>query len=224
MNRVNGSTQQGSDGQTRRPAAVQQDAGVGLSIEVVLTVVDGLFFLLLGLLLIGIYQGLLPYSEDSTAGFVLVLAALQTITIGRTPIGDVRRSWFIVVAGVVLGELGTLSIFFPGGVQSEFVRVLAGLVLSVGGILGLVRLFTSEELAKTWMKVGGILRQLTVALAVMYLLEALVGVGSFISVIKTHPLWALVVIIFGISLFYVARCIQRANRQYRPEETKTSTM
>ena len=63
------------------------------------------------------------------------------------------------------------------------------------------------------MKVGGILRQLTIALGVVYVLEIIVGVGSFVPIIKTNPLWALVVVIFGASFFYAAWCVQNANRQ-----------
>lgn len=208
-------------GQQKQKTYVKMREEADLSIEVVLLLVVGLFFFLLGLLLIGAFAGALLYSEDSTAGFILVLVSLYTITMGKTPLGDVRRSWFVVIIGVILGVLGTLSIFFPGGALSALVRILAALALAIGGIVLLVQLFTSEEKAKTWMKVGGILRQLTIALGVVYVLEIIVGVGSFVPIIKTNPLWALVVVIFGASFFYAAWCVQNANRQYRPEETKT---
>jgi hypothetical protein len=217
----NTSAQQGPKGQPQQQAAVKQSAEVGLSIEVVLLLVVGLFFFLLGLLLIGAFAGVLPYSEDSTAGFILVLVSLHTVTMGKTPLGDFRRSWFVVIIGLILGALGTLSIFFPGGALSGLVGILAALALAVGGTVLLVQLFTSEEKAKTWMKVGGILLQLTIALGVVYVLEIIAGVGSFVPVIKTNPLWALVVVIFGASFFYAARCVQKVNRQYRPEEAKT---
>lgn len=207
--------------QQEQTAPTKQRAEVGLSIEVVLLLVVGLFFFLLGLLLIGIYVGSLPYSQDSTAGFILVLASLYTITMGKTPLGDVRRSWFVVIIGIILAVLGTLSIFFPGGALSVLARILAALVLAIGGIVSLVQLFTSAEEAKMWMKVGGTLRQLTIALGVMFGLEIIVGVGSFVPVIATNPLWALVVVIFGASFFYAASCVQKVNRQYHPEETKT---
>jgi hypothetical protein len=48
-----------------------------------------------------------------------------------------------------------------------------------------------------------------------------VGVGSVFLVIKTNPLWLLVIVIFGVSFFYLAWCVHKVNRQYRPEETKT---
>jgi hypothetical protein len=182
--------------------------------------VVGLFFFLLGLLLIGIYAGAIPYSEASTGGFILVLASLQTITMGRTPLGDVRRSWFVVTLGIVLAVLGTLSIFFPWGAHSALVRVLAALTLAIGGIVLLVQLVTAEEGAKTWLRAGGILRQLAIVLGVVFVLEALVGIGSFVPVVATSRLWALVVLAFGASLLYASWCVQKVNRLYRPEETK----
>lgn len=221
MNNVNtGSTPQGR-GELPQQAAVKQSAEVGLSIQVVLLLVVGLFFFLVGLLLIGVFAGALPYSEDSTIGLILVLIALYTLTTSETPFGEVRLSWFVVIISVVLGMLGTLSIFFPGGALSPLVGILVFGALVIGGIVNLVRLFTSEERAKAWMKIGGILRHLTIAASVVYVLEIIVGVGSLFFVIKTNPLWILVIVIFGVSFFYLAWCVHKVNRQYRPEETKT---
>ena len=130
-----GDTQQVPEGQQKQKTYVKMREEADLSIEVVLLLVVGLFFFLLGLLLIGAFAGALLYSEDGTGWFILVLVSLYTITMGKTPLGDVRRSWFVVIIGVILGVLGTLSIFFPGGALSALVRILAALALAIGGIV-----------------------------------------------------------------------------------------
>lgn len=215
----NASTPQSPAGQPQ--AAVKQRAEVGLSIQVVLLLVMGLFFVLLGLVLIFVLARMLPYSEDSTAGLLLVLIALYTLTTSETPFGEVRLTWSLVIISLVLGVIGILGVFFPGGALSLLVAGLVIAAFVIGGIVNLVRLFTSEERAKTWMKIGGMLRQLTIAAGVVYVLEIIVGVGSLFLVIKTNPLWLLVIMIFGISFFYLAWCVQKVNRQYRPELTRT---
>ncbi len=216
----NTSTPQSPGGQPQ-PAAVKQSGEVGLSIQVVLLIIMGLFFVLIGLVSIGVFLGGLPYNENSTTALLLVLIALYGLTTGESPFGEPRVTWGTVIICVVLGVIGVLGVFFPGGYLALLVGILIFLFFVIGGIAELVRLFTSEKRAKAWMKTGGILRQLTIATAIVYILEIITGVGSLSLVIKTNPLWLLVIVIFGISFFYLAWCIQKVNRKYRPELTKT---
>jgi hypothetical protein len=221
----NENAQQDPEGQQEQTAHAKQRGEVDLSIEVVLLLVFGLFFVLYGLLLFLINTGALPYSPDSTDGLFLVLVSLQIITMGKTPFGDLRRSWILVIIGIALATLGCLAIFIPGSL-TVLVRILAGVILVVGGISLLVQLFISEDKAKTWKKVGGILRQLTIAAGIVYVLEVLVGIIALVGVIvlvpgiTAGPLVAVLLLIFGISIFYLAWCIQKATTLYRPEETR----
>jgi hypothetical protein len=68
-----------------------------LSLEVVILLILGEFMLLFGLLLFRIHTGDLPYTPDSTYGLFLVIVSLQIITMGKTPFGDLRRSWMVVL-------------------------------------------------------------------------------------------------------------------------------
>ncbi len=215
-----GSTSQGPGEQPQAP--VKQRAEVGLSIEVILNVVFGVFFVLLGLLLIGIIGGLLVYSEDSTRGLFLVLVALQMITTGQTPFGNVRLSWLMVIVGLIVAALGTLAVFLPGNpVLSIVIDWLAGIILVVGGILGLVRTFAHKETAETLKQIGRIGRHTKVALGILYLFGIILGLGVFFPTI-TYNIWIVPeMLIFGASFFYVAWCVHRINVLYRPEELKT---
>ncbi len=218
----NGETQQNSEGQQQLLTYITKRAEVDLSIEVVILLVGGVFFLLYGLLLFPIMTGMLPYNEDSARGLFLVLVSMQIITMGKTPFGDLRRSWIMEIIGIGTAVLGTLAIFFPGYL-TVLIRILVGVILLGGGISLLLQLFISEEKAKTWVKVSGILQQLTIACGLVYGMDILLGITVLVPGIVPDLLTAVLLLIFGTSLFYLAWCIQKATSLYRPEEKKSYT-
>jgi hypothetical protein len=201
---------------------IAKRAEIDLSIEVVLLVVGGVYFLLFGALLFLIDQGVLPYSEDSMYGLFVVLVSMQIITMGKTPFGDLLRSWLVVIIGLFTAFVGTIAIFYPGYLSIS-IRILAGLIVLVTGTLGLIQLFTSKEKARVWMKVPGILQQLTIACALVYGIEIVLGIITLLPGIVPNPLTAVLLLIFGVSLFSLAWCIHIANRQYRREGETTAT-
>ncbi len=193
-----------------------------LSMEVVLLIVLGVFMFLLGLLLFKISTGELPYTPDSTYGLFLVIVSFQIITMGKTPFGDLNRSWALIIMGVLAAILGMVSCFIPGYL-SELVRILVGIILFTGGIALLIQLFLSKEKAKSWIKIPGILRQLIVACALVYGITIISGLITLIPGITTNLQTAMVLIIYGVSFFYLAWCIQKVSRIY-PEEEKADDL
>jgi uncharacterized membrane protein HdeD (DUF308 family) len=198
---------------------VANRAEIDLSIEVVLLIVGGVFFFLFGVLLFLIDRGMLPYSEGSMYGIFVVLVSMQIITMGKTPFGDVLRSWLVVIIGLFAAMLGTLAIFFPV-YFSVIIRILAGLIILITGALGVLQLFTSKEKARKWMKGHGILQQLTVACALVFGIEIVLGIITFLPGIMPNPLIAVLLLIFGASLFFLARCIHVATHEYRSKDAK----
>ncbi len=196
-------------------------AELDLSIEVVLLLVGGVFFLLFGLLLFPIGAGALLYSEGSMYGLFVVLVSMQIITMGKTPFGDLLRSWIVVIVGLGTASLGTLAIFYPGYLTA-LVRVLAGAIVLATGATGLYQLLAAEEKARTWMKVPGVLRQLTLACGVVYVMEVLLGVITLVPGVAPNPLTAVLSVVFGAALFYLAWCIHTATGLYRPGATANS--
>jgi uncharacterized membrane protein HdeD (DUF308 family) len=192
-----------------------------LSLEVVILLVLGVFMLLFGVLLFRIHTGDLPYTPDSTYGLFLVIVALQIITMGKTPFGDLRRSWVVVIIGICMAILGMFACFIPG-LLTALVRILVGIMLFVGGIALLLQLFISEEKAKKWMKIPGILQQLIIACSVVYVMSVILGLITLLPGITTDPQTAVLLIIYGISFFYLSWCIQKVAILYPPEETKNS--
>jgi uncharacterized membrane protein HdeD (DUF308 family) len=194
-------------------------AEIDLSIEVVLLIVGGLFFLLFGVLLFLIDKGMLPYSEGSMYGLFVVLISMQIITMGKTPFGDVLRSWLVVIFGLLAAMLGTLAIFYPDYLDNT-IRIIAGLIVLITGALGLLQLFTAKDKARIWMKVAGILRKLTVACALVYSIEIILGIITLLPGIMPNQMTAVLLVIFGASIFFLAWCIHVASHQYGSSSAK----
>lgn len=196
------------------PAPINEEAE--LSLEVVILLIFGLFMSLFGALLFLIGSGALPYSPDSTYGLFLVLISLQTITLGKTPFGDLHRSWFLVAIGIGTAVFGMAACFIPGLLRVP-VRYVVGVLLAAGGTWLLLMLLSSREKAQAWMKTPGILRHLTLAAGLVYGLSILSGLVTLFPGITTDPQTAVLLIAYGISFFYLAGCIRVVRRLYPSE-------
>lgn len=183
------------------------------TLESVILLVLGIFMGLFGLLLFSITTGALPYAPDSTYGLFLVIVALQVITMGKTPLGDVRRTWLVIIIGIAAAVTGMLACFVPG-LLSDMVRVLVGAILLLGGAVLLLQLFLHKEKAALWLSVPGILRHLTAACTLVYLMAFLLGVVTLIPTLTTGPLTAVLLIIDGAALFWLAWCIEVAGKEF----------
>jgi hypothetical protein len=192
-----------------------------LSVEVVVLLILGVFGLLYGLLLFKIYAGDLPYNPDSTIGLWLVIVSFQMITMGKTPFGDLRRSWALVVIGIGTAILGIATCFIPGYFTS-FVQMLVGIVLFAGGIALFMQLCISDKKAKMWIKIGGILRRLTIACALVYALTIISGLVTLIPSLRADPRTAIVFTLYGMSFLYLSWCIWKVRRTYGPEKPDDS--
>ena len=192
-----------------------------LSLEVVILLIYGVFMLLFGLLLFKINTGELPYNPDSTYGLFLVLVSFQVITMGKTPFGDLRRSWALIILGIFTAIVGMAACFIPG-YFSESVRPLVGVVLLAGGLVLFMQLGISETKAKMWIKIGGVLAHLTIACALVYALGIILGIITLFSGVATVPQTAILLIFWGLSFFYLSWSIWKAARTYAPGQADDS--
>ena len=188
-----------------------------LSLEVVVLILFGVFWLLFGLTLFKIYAGDLPYNPDSAYGLFLVIVSFQMITMGKTPFGALRRSWALVFIGMGSAVLGIATSFIPG-FFTNFIRELVGIVLFIGGIILFLQLCVSEKMARMWIKIPGILRQLTVACALVYALTILSGLITLSPSLRADPLTAIILSLYGMSFFYLSWCVWKVFRTYGPEQ------
>lgn len=141
---------------------------------------------------------------------------------GKTPFGDLRRSWIVVIIGICTAILGMFACFIPGFVTA-LVRIVVGIMLFVGGIALVLQLFIYEEKAKKWLKISGVLQQLTIACSLVYIMSVILGLITLLPGITTGPQTAVLLLIYGISFFYLSWCIQKVSILYPHEETKNPT-
>src|SRR5215467_7934927 len=99
---------------------------------------------LFGALLFGIDDGRLPYNPDSTYGLFLVIISFQAVALGKTPLGDFRRSSLLVIGGFLAAAVGLFGCFIPG-VSSDFLRTLVGVIVLAGGIALSAQLWASKQ-------------------------------------------------------------------------------
>ncbi|MDR0358472.1 MAG: hypothetical protein LBJ87_03270 [bacterium] len=192
------------------------------SIEIFLLVVLGLFMVLFGGLLFGIDSGRLRYNPDSTYGLFLVIVSFQSVALGKTPFGDFRRSWLLVGIGFIAATVGLFGSFIPG-VSSDFLRTLVGVILVVGGIALSAQLWISRHKARAWLRAGGVLRHLTLACGLVYALGIILGIRTLVPGTLTNAQTAVILLAFGISIFYLAGSIWQVERRYPRDPQARST-
>ncbi|MGO9568340.1 MAG: hypothetical protein ACLP5H_12435 [Desulfomonilaceae bacterium] len=205
--------------QRQSPARMREESD--LSLEVVVLLIFGVFGLIYGLLLFKIYSGDLPYNPDGTFGLFLVVVSFQMITMGKTPFADLRRSWALVVVGMGTAILGITTCFIPG-YFTKFVGTLVGIVLFAGGIALFLQLCISERKGRMWIKIGGILRHLTIACALVYALTIISGLVTLVPGLRSDPRTAIVFMSYGMSFLYLSWCIWKVARTYAPEKPDDS--
>lgn len=184
-----------------------------LTIEVVILIIFGIFMLLFGLLLFQIHTGVLPYAPDSTYGLFLLLISFQIVTLGKTPFGDFKRSWLLILIGIACAIVGMGAGFIPGYL-SDSIRIIVGLILSLGGTILLFELFIRKDKARTWRKFSGVLRHLILACGLVYTISFICGLITLFPGILTDQQTAVILILYAVSFFYLAFCIQKAVREY----------
>jgi hypothetical protein len=205
------------------PSRARMGEEADLSLEIVILLIYGVSMLLFGLLLFKIHRGALPYNSNSAYGLFLVMVSFQIITMGKTPFGDLRRSWALISIGMFAAILGMAACFIPR-YFTEFVRLLVGIVLFAGGIALFLQLCLSEKKARIWLKIPGILRHLTLACALVYVLVIVLGIITLFNGLATGPQTASLLIFSGISFFYLAWSIWQVARTYGPEKSEDSAV
>ncbi|MBV5274521.1 MAG: hypothetical protein JZU52_13050 [Lamprocystis purpurea] len=187
-----------------------------LPLEVIVLLIYGTFMCLFGVLLHWIFAGALPYAPDSMYGLSLVLIAFQIVTLGRTPFGDLRRSWTLVAIGIGTAVIGMVGSFVPGHFSGTL-RVLVGLLMTGGGAALLYQYAARADQARAWLKGPGILRVLAFSAASVYLLTLIAGLLTLLPGITKGPHTAILLIIYGISFLSLAWTLHEVGKAYGPE-------
>jgi hypothetical protein len=189
-----------------------------LPLEVVILLIAGMMLLITGILLFPVSAGVLPYYENGLYGLLLVMFALQMITLGKTPFGDMRRSRLLLAVGVLIAAVGIVTCFVPD-IFSRIPRMLLFLCFAPGGFLLLLQMCFAKDKLRAWVKYGGIFRHLILGCSAVYGLSMLTGLLILEHSLLTTPLTAVVVLIFGAALVYLAGVLRKIYCTY-PEAEK----
>jgi len=181
-----------------------REASLPLSFAIILLL--GVLLVVLGILLFPVNLGLLPFSPDGQLGLLLVLTALQLMALGSTPLGQFKRSWFMVLIGIGFVSMGIISCIVPG-ILTDIIREMLGVSNILGGAIFLLTGFPStykaiqnpppELISK--LPVYKVLNIVSISFGVSMLFPGIVS-GFIISGI---------VIINGILLFLLVRILQK---------------
>ena len=195
-----------------QPTAFQKlMAEADLSLEVVLLIVIGVFMLLFGILLPRIHTGALPYSPDGTYGLFLVFVSFQMIAMGKTPFGDLRRSWAVVAGGMAAAVLGMSLCFIPV-LLAGFARRLVGFVLTCGGISLFLQLVLTRGKARQWLAGPRILKSLVFSCGAVYLLVVALGLITLFPGAVSDYVTAGALAAAGLCFFLLAGNLQKIIR------------
>lgn len=184
-----------------------------LHFDVVILLVAGLALVITGLLLFPISVGFLAYYENGVYGLLLFLFGLQTVVLGRTPAGDLKRSVPVIGSGVVISTVGILACFIPD-VFTLLPRVLLIICLGLGGFLQLLQMLFSKDKLQAWIGYGGIFPALAVACGAVYVLSMFAGLLVWEKGLLSVKTTALVVLVYGAAILVLALLLQKVYRMH----------
>jgi len=190
-----------------------------LSLEVVILMIAGLILLITGTLLFPVATGGLPYYENGLYGLLLVMFSLQIISMGKTPFGDLRRSKFVVLAGLIVGGIGTITCFIPDAFN-DIPRLLLFLFFGPGGALLLLQMILSKDKLKAWSKYGGIFKYLVAGCTVAYVSSILISILLWNQSLLSVQMTAILVLIYGAAIVYLSFVLRKIYSTY-PQEQKS---
>jgi len=189
-----------------------------LPFEVVILLIAGMTLLITGVLLFPVSSGALPYYENGLYGLLLVMFALQMIIMGKTPFGDMRRSKLLLAVGVVIAAVGIVTSFIPD-IFSQLPRMLLLVCFGPGGLLLFLQMCFDKKKLRVWLKYGGIFRHLLSGCSLVYVLSMLIALLLWKQSLLTTPMTAVVVLIYGAAIVYLAVVLWKIYRTY-PEAGK----
>jgi len=188
-----------------------RDATLPLPLAI-LTLV-GVLLVVLGLLLFPVNYGLIPFSADGQLGLLLVINAIQMMSLGETPLGQFKRSWLMIVIGTGFASIGIFSCIIPG-ILTDIIRILLGILNITGGAFLLSRLYIpilqnflnpqAEPVDTPLM-----LKKMQNMQTILYIVSIAFGITMLIPGLVSGQIIAGIIIINGLLLFALGSIIKK---------------
>ena len=192
-----------------------------LPLESVILMIGGMALAVTGGLLFVVAGGSLPYYENGLFGLLLVVYSLQTISLGKTPFGELRRSRRLIGFGLAVSCIGIATACIPG-LFGPLPRLLLAACFGLGGAVQFIQLYQDETRLRVWLKIGGDLRRLAWACASVYGLSALTGLLLWLAPPLPTTVSAILLLLFGAAAIHLAAVLRRVYHAY-PAADPTQT-
>jgi len=179
-----------------------------LSIDRAMILLTGVFMVLLGLLLLPVNFGLLPFSGSAQLGLLVVILSIQIVSTGSTPIGPYPRSRFMILLGLIFAAMGVVSCIIPGILVRPLTFLIALLNIA-GGVIALSRmgLFQRKGSDRPGIPVPPVLSRLKSVQLAMNLVSILFGCSMLFSGLLPGVVIGVMLAANGGLLLYMLRIL-----------------
>ncbi len=190
-----------------------------LPIDRAMILLTGVFMVLLGLLLLPVNFGLLPFSGSAQLGLLVVILSIQMFSTGSTPIGPYSRSRFMILLGLFFASMGVVSCIIPG-ILVKPLTLLIALLNIAGGVIALSRMgiFQRKKPGEPGIPVLPILSRLNSVQLAMNLVSILFGFSMLFSGLLPGAVIGVMLAANGGLLLYMLRILAQLDGLQRKEE------
>lgn len=191
-------------------AAKRPPGGISLSDERAVILITGIFMVLLGLLLIPVTLGLLPFSGSAQLGLLVVIMSIQMTAFGNTPLRSFTRTWPLVFLGLLFASMGIISCIVPGIMLPWLTLIIAFLNIG-GGAIPLVKMLTSlfsGEQKKT-AQMPPVITKLLITQTTLNTLSIIFGTSMLIRNLIPGPVIGIVLTANGAVLLYLLSLLSK---------------
>ena len=191
-------------------AAKRPPGGISLSDERAVILITGIFMVLLGLLLIPVTFGLLPFSGSAQLGLLVVIMSIQMTAVGNTPLRSFTRTWPLVFLGLLFASMGIISCIVPGIMLPWLTLIIAFLNIG-GGAIPLVKMLTSlfsGEQKKT-AQMPPVITKLLITQTTLNTLSIIFGTSMLIRNLIPGPVIGIVLTANGAVLLYLLSLLSK---------------
>lgn len=185
-------------------ASDRPSSGVQLSDDRAVILLTGVFMVLLGILLIPVSLGLLPFSGSAQLGLLVVIISIQMIAFGNTPLKSFTRTWSLVFLGLLFASMGIISCIVPGVLVPCLTMIIA-LLNIFGGAIPLVKTALSRSGKKSSgsAAVPPLIKRLFITQITLNILSIIFGTSMLIKNLIPGPVIGVVLTANGIVLLYL---------------------
>jgi hypothetical protein len=180
----------------------------------------GIFMLLLGVLLVPVTFGALPFAGSAQLGLLMVIFAVQMLASGSTPLGSFRRSWLMILFGLLFAALGIVSCIIPDILVLPL-TVLVGVLNILNGVMTLTKVGAPflKKAAEPRSPVPPVLVRLLAAQTALGLLAITFGTSMLVSHLIPGSVIGVILAANGCVLLYLLHLLVMLDRQHNERPT-----